>query len=106
MENGYFIEFSEEVKASAQYWRRIWSQTLSFQSLPPLPPLKLFKPKFPLLETLDNYQVAAPSWFWNTFPSNLLQPAVPLINADEFRSLALGARYPDRRALDKAYKDL
>ena len=106
MENGYFIEFSEEVKASAQYWRRIWSQTLSFQSLPPLPPLKLFKPKFPLLETLDNYQVTAPSWFWNTFPSNLLQPAVPLINADEFRSLALSARYPDRRALDKAYKDL
>lgn len=86
-------------------WRRIYEQVRSFDSLPPLPELKVFKPKFKL-PVLTNYKDPAPSWFWALFPSNLSQPAVSMVDADKLRAAAMSARYPDRKTLNKVYADL
>ena len=67
--------------------------------------MKTFKPKYDL-PVLEDYSSPAPSWFWSLFPSNLVQPGVSMVDADKLRSLALNARYPDRRTLNKVYEDL
>ena len=99
------LEFSPEVISAAAAWKVVWSQIHSFDSLPPLPEPKVFKPKFQL-PILDNYKNLAPSWFWAMFPCNLMQPAVSLIDADKFLNAALLAGYPDKLTLDKVYQDL
>ena len=98
-------DFSFEVVNSLQLWRSIWLDIDTQAILPPLPPLKKFKPKFDL-PILVNYKTEAPSWFWHSFPSNLMQPAQSMVNADKLKAAAIQARYPDTKTLQKVYKDL
>ena len=78
---------------------------MQLDSLPPLPPAKQFKPKFNL-PILDCYKSLAPSWFWCLFPSNLLQPATSMVDADKLRAAAISTRFPDALTLKKVYVDL
>ena len=98
-------EFSQDVINAAAVWREVCYNVHTFDTLPPLPDVKVFKPKFDL-PMLDNYKDTAPNWFWAAFPSNLVQPAVSLIDAEKLRAAALNARFPDRKTLDKVYNDL
>ena len=76
------------------------------KSLPAvIPPPKTFKPKHPL-PTLDSYKEDAPDWFWIDFPSNLRQPAPPIVNADRLEELALETDFPDKVLLARIVKDV
>ena len=66
---------------------------------------KVFKPKHDLPK-LKDYDKAAPDWFWVEFPSNLLQPAPPIINGDKLRQLALETGFKDLVLLEAIVNDV
>ena len=104
-ENGFLPDFSPQQKSAATSWREALVGIHSWESLPPLPEGKTFKPKYNL-PVLQNYKDLAPSWYWAVFPSNLVQPAISTIDADNLRAAALSARFPDRKTLNSVYEDL
>ena len=68
-------------------WMGIW-RFVAISDPPALPPLKVFKPKHDL-PILPNYRQAAPEEFWNSFPSNYVQPAISLVNGQVLQRMAL-----------------
>ena len=87
-----------------QYWLELW-HNVATEELRPLPPKKEFKPKFDL-PILDNYEAHAPENFWESFPSNFVQPAASSIDHELLRLLALDAGFRDYVLLDKICADL
>ena len=73
--------------------------------LDPLPPAKVFKPKFNL-PALNSYEGCAPEGFWDIFPSNLNDSVHSLVNGYALRSLAEAWGFPDTALLDKVCQDL
>ena len=98
-------EISLEVREAAKRWRLIWENSMTLETLSPLPAAKVFTPKYDI-PILSSYNSPAPSWFWSIFPSNLVQPAISLIDAEKLKVLALNTRFADRLTLDKVYNDL
>ena len=74
-------------------------------SLPPLPPKKVFQPKF-ALPVLVDYRSPASEEYWEHFHTNLISPARSLIRGDVLERLALEAGGVDPVTLQKACEDL
>ena len=79
---------------------------MALTQLPPLPPVKIFKPKFPHLQVLSDYRKEAPDSYWEKFPVNLQFPAVALIKHGTLKEMALDCGFPDLPLLEKICKDL
>ena len=75
------------------------------EPISPLPPCKIFKPKFNLTK-LDSYRHAAPITFWETFPKNLIQPSKSLVNPILLKKLALQCNFPNIALLNTICNDL
>ena len=84
--------------------RSLLSNILS-TDIPDLPPQKIFKPKHNL-PVLRNYHSIPEASFWNSFPSNLIQPAVSWVDPISLRALAIETGYPHLDILDSVCKDL
>ena len=83
-----------------QVWKNVWYNVKDFGILPPLPPMKILKTKHNLPK-LPSYDYPAPSWFWSLLPSNLVQPATSMVNAEKLSSAAIQAGFPDSDTLHK-----
>ena len=98
-------EVSVERRRLWQFWYDTWCEANS-KELPPLPPLKIFKPKFPSLPVLESYEGGAPPSFWQEFPVNLVQPAKAAVDYKKLRAMALEAGFKDLATLEAVCKDL
>ena len=74
-------------------------------TLPELPPLKTFKPKF-ALPGLDSYDGVFPTWFWALALSNYNFPGISLVDSEKLRAYALEFGYQDLETLNKVCADL
>ena len=101
----FLVGFSAERRKMRLFWQNVW-RNANATPLPPLPPLKTFKPKFPGLMVLDDYSVPAPPAFWQSFPTNLSQPAKSSVDHKKLRSFAISAGFRHRKVLDAVCKDL
>ena len=63
-------------------------------NLADLPPPKIFKPKYNL-PVLQDYRSPAPANFWDTFPSNMIQPAKSSVNPDLLMFLLIETNFPN-----------
>ena len=78
---------------------------MALSPLAPLPPPKIFKPKFDL-PLLDNYRDNAPPSYWEAFPKNLVWPAKALIDHSALRRLATECGFKDSSLLENICNDL
>ena len=99
-----FSDFSPEVRAALAWWLERW-RTFSRLALPPLPSQKTFHPKH-VLPVLEDYRKAAPTSFWEFFPSCKLEAGRSLINAKMLYDMALECGFRDLVTLNKVYTDL
>lgn len=97
--------FSQEKAKLRGYWQSVWSDANSL-ALSPLPPMKIFKPKFPNLLVLEDYNQSAPPAFWTNFPSNLVQPAKSAVSHRRLRALAKEAGFKNHALLEAVCRDL
>ena len=97
-------EFSGQRKRCLARWLEIWRE-YARAPLPALPPPKEFKPKFELPK-LDSYSEPAPEWYWEKFPSNLVQPATSLIDPEKLRLAAIASNFPDKTLLNQICLDI
>jgi hypothetical protein len=70
--------------AARDWWLRRFST--AFDSVDPAPAVKVFKPKFPLLE---DYSVIRDAEFWDVFPVNYTAPAKSNIDSGKLRQLLI-----------------
>ena len=99
-----FLGFSVAVKSYYHHWLSIWCE-VAVQKLTPLPAPKVFKPKYKL-PVLEDYRKAAPTSFWNEFPSNKVKPAWSLVDADTLEDMALEVGGVDAKILAAICNDL
>jgi hypothetical protein len=70
----------EVVRARDWWWDRL--RSAAHEQVAPVP-VKIFKPKFPMLPVLKDYTVIDDDNFWQNFPVNYIQPAKSNICADK-----------------------
>ena len=81
------LGFSDSIWEYQRQWLDIWRETV-LSKPPPLPALKVFKPKHNL-PILASYRGSASEDFWKGFPSNYVQPAKSLVNGKVLQRMAL-----------------
>ena len=82
-----------------------WVSKVSTSGLDPLPPRKVFKPKYPL-QQLFSYRLAAPTNYWSNFPINLVRPGRSRVSPIILKSLALKNGFRDIPLLESICNDL
>ena len=55
---------------------------------------------------LDCYKSAAPDWYWDSFPKNLVSPGVSLVDPDKLERAAKLSYYPNLDILNEVLLDL
>ena len=95
---------SSEVIANYYAWRKIWLE-VSTSCLPPLPPQKVFSPKYKL-PVLKDYQKNAPESFWTVFPKNLTGQGQSLVRSEKLQALANQVPSIDKTTLGLVLNDL
>ena len=84
-----------------QRWERLGR---GHPDMPELP-RKVFKPKH-CLPVLNSYKDPAPDWFWLEFPSNLMQPAKPVIDWQRLEELGRQTGFKDKELLARIVQDV
>ena len=95
---------SDEVQQAFNFWYSRW-QAFALKPLSPLPPQKIFCPKFNL-PVLQDYKATAPPSYWDSFPRNMQATTSSLVCHTKLRAMALDAGFRDLATLDKVCTDL
>ena len=82
-----------------------WVSVIGASALDPLPPNKLFKPKYPL-QRLQSYRSPAPAAYWDSFPKNLVRPGRSRVCHVVLRNLAMKHGFRDKTLLESICSDL
>ena len=92
------LGFSPDTWKALEWWLHRW-EDFSSKPIPPLPPPKVFSPKFNL-PILEDYRKDAPSSYWDAFPKNFSFPAKSFVNHVKLRELALDCGFKNLALLD------
>ena len=104
MEHDLVVGFAKSAEQNFEGWARRW-KFYSMKELDPLPPMKVFTPKFNL-PILNSYEGEAPKEFWDGFPRYKSNKAGGMVDGHKLRLLAEGCGYSNKELLDTVCRDL